>query len=112
MLPSLIVLFRSRSEPVPLIPGVKKDGGAGRSEMLEVIVCGAFHTVGVTPKGDLYTWGSGCSGQLGHGDTNDVDKPKLVTSSSLIDKEVVHVSCGGYHTALVTSEGELYTWYV
>ena len=81
MLPSLIVLFRSRSEPVPLIPGVKKDGGAGRSEMLEVIVCGAFHTVGVTPKGDLYTWGRGGSGRLGHGDTNDVDKPKLVTSS-------------------------------
>ena len=115
MLLSLIVLFSSRSEPVILIPGVKKDG-AGRSGMLEVegwcqIVCGYYYTVGITPKGDLYAWGQGDCGQLGHDATNDVDKPKLVTSSSLIGKEVVHVSCGEDHTAIVTSEGELYTWY-
>jgi alpha-tubulin suppressor-like RCC1 family protein len=75
------------------------------------IACGAFHTVAVTPKGDLFTWGDGSIGQLGHGDTVILKQPKLVTSC-FIGKEVVHVACGSWHTVVVTGEGELYTWYV
>ena len=51
------------------------------------------------------------SGQLGHGQQSNklnIDKPKLGTSTCLIGKKkVVHVSCGSFHTAVVTIEGEL-----
>jgi RCC1 and BTB domain-containing protein len=74
------------------------------------IACGDYHTVGVTPTGDLYTWGRGAQGRLGHGNDDYLDKPKLV--ECLIGKKVVLVACGDEHTAVVTTEGEAYTWYV
>ena len=72
------------------------------------IACGGGHTAGVTLSGDLYTWGHGGCGQLGHGNQNSINQPKQVTS--LIGKKVVHVACGVEHTAVLTSEGESYTW--
>ncbi|MEE6503437.1 hypothetical protein FKM82_004825 [Ascaphus truei] len=42
------------------------------------ISCGSRHTAVVTRAGDLYTWGWGKYGQLGHGDTRSLDQPKLV----------------------------------
>ena len=56
-------------------------------------------------------WGYGPNGRLAHGLNVAIDEPKLITSNSLIGKEVVHVSCGSWHTAVVTSQGEFYTWY-
>ena len=99
-----------------MLQGIKDAGGATREILQEVewrqIACGAAHTVAVTPNGEVYTWGSGDRGRLGHGDEVGVDKPKQVVTGSLVGKEVVHVACGLWHTALVTSEGELHTWYV
>ena len=97
-----------------ILPGVKKDGAAG--ETLEVkcwqqVACGDFHTAAVTPTGELYTWGEGVNGKLGHGNNEPEVKPKLVTCLTT-GKKVVHVNCGDCHTAVVTTEGELYTWYV
>ena len=96
-----------------MLPGIKKEGGAA-DEIVQVewheIACGDVHTVGVTPTGDLYAWGLGDSGQLGHGNEGTINKPKIVTC--LAGKKVVHAACGNYHTAVVTSDGELYTWCV
>ena len=91
--------------------GAAGGGGGGMPEVeWQQIACGDFHTVGVTPTGELYAWGRGAWGQLGHGHEGTIDKPKLVTC--LTGKKVVHAACGNCHTAAVTSEGELHTWYV
>jgi len=58
--------------------------------------------------GKLYTWGYGSNGRLGHGEEADVLLPTVVTS--LKDEKIVHVACGGCHTAAVTSNGLLYTF--
>ena len=90
--------------------GASADGTL-EAECWHDIACGDYHTVGVTPTGDLYAWGLGDDGQLGHGNhDDDLDKPKLVTC--LAGKKVVLVSCGDCYTVVVTSEGEAYTWYV
>ena len=34
------------------------------------VACGFQHTACVTDQGDVYTWGLGKSGALGHGDWN------------------------------------------
>ena len=107
----LLFLLRFQSKPV-VLPGVKKNDTADEISEVEWhdIDCGSYHTAAVTPTGDLYTWGRGCWGRLGHGNNEKEDKPKHVTS--LIGKKVVHVQCGNIHTAVVTSDGDLYTWYV
>ena len=52
--------------------------------------------------------GKGRSGCLGHGDTRDVSTPKIV--EALLGEDVVEVSAGDKHVAVVTSDGEVFTW--
>lgn len=42
------------------------------------IACGGAHSAAITAAGELYTWGKGRYGRLGHGDSDDQLKPKLV----------------------------------
>ena len=73
------------------------------------IACGGDHTVGVTPTGDLYSWGDGTDGQLGQANKDTLHRPKLI-HKSLFCKKAQHVACGSHHTVVLTTEGEVYTW--
>lgn len=42
------------------------------------IACGGAHSAAITSSGQLFTWGKGRYGRLGHGDSEDQLKPKLV----------------------------------
>lgn len=42
------------------------------------VAAGGAHSACVTAAGDLYTWGKGRYGRLGHSDSEDQLKPKLV----------------------------------
>jgi alpha-tubulin suppressor-like RCC1 family protein len=42
------------------------------------VACGGVHSAAITASGELYTWGKGRYGRLGHGDSDDQLKPKLV----------------------------------
>ena len=72
------------------------------------IACGSGHTVVLTGEGEVYTWGRGDDGRLGHGDNGWKYVPRL--THSLTGQIVTHVTCGSYHTAAVSSNGDLYTW--
>ncbi|KAJ3703622.1 hypothetical protein LUZ61_007327 [Rhynchospora tenuis] len=76
---------------------------------LEVVTCGEFHTCAVTTYGELYTWGDGTHGALGHGSQVSHWIPKRV-SGPLDGLNIRYVSCGTWHTALVTSTGRLFTF--
>jgi hypothetical protein len=67
-------------------------------------------TAAVTSRGNLYTWGKGLAGQLGHGDAVPVTMPKLVSSFVSEGLRIAQVSCAPYHTAAVTTDGQLFTW--
>ena len=71
------------------------------------VVAGGPTTVVCTVKGDLFTFGSGDYGMLGHGGEGDEEVPRLV--EALVGKKVVGVSKGAYHTAVWTETGELFT---
>lgn len=45
------------------------------------IAAGGAHSACITASGELYTWGKGRYGRLGHGDSEDQLKPKLVRGS-------------------------------
>jgi len=72
------------------------------------IACGSGHTVVLTTDGEVYTWGRGDDGRLGHGDNGWKYVPRI--AQSLAGQVIVQVTCGSYHTAAVASNGDLYTW--
>ncbi|MBA0864601.1 hypothetical protein Goshw_004534 [Gossypium schwendimanii] len=75
------------------------------------VACGEFHTCAVTMAGELYTWGDGThnAGLLGHGTDVSHWIPKRI-SGPLEGLQVATVSCGPWHTALITSTGQLFTF--
>ena len=100
-----------------LLQTVEEDGSRKDHEWQQ-ISCGMMHTVGITPDGHICSWGCGKNGQLGHHEEDEdhsVDQPKRIDNKLFMDlfsRKVNQVSCGLEHTAVVTTEGELYTWYV
>lgn len=76
---------------------------------IELVACGEFHTCAVTLSGDLYTWGDGHFGLLGHGNEVSHWVPKRV-NGPLEGIHVSSISCGTWHTAVVTSAGQLFTF--
>ena len=41
-------------------------------------IAGPGHSIAVTSKGSVYTFGSNSSGQLGHGTTEEESKPRII----------------------------------
>lgn len=63
------------------------------------IACGSYHVAVLTSQAEVYTWGRGANGRLGHGDTDDCIYPTLV--ESLKDKQVKSIICGSNFTAAI-----------
>lgn len=78
---------------------------------IELVACGEYHTCAITTSGDLFTWGDGTcnSGILGHGSEAGHWIPKRVCGP-LDGMHVSYVSCGPWHTAVVVSTGQLFTF--
>jgi alpha-tubulin suppressor-like RCC1 family protein len=74
------------------------EGKLSRSSV-EEIACGAYHVAVLTSKTEVYTWGKGANGRLGHGDTDDKNLPSLV--EALKDKQVKSIACGTNFTAAI-----------
>ncbi|XP_062869323.1 probable E3 ubiquitin-protein ligase HERC1 isoform X2 [Trichomycterus rosablanca] len=67
------------------------------------------HTLAFTSEGEVFSWGDGDYGKLGHGNSSTQKYPKLI-QGPLQGKVVVSVSAGYRHSAAVSEDGELYTW--
>ncbi|XP_049369060.1 PH, RCC1 and FYVE domains-containing protein 1 [Solanum verrucosum] len=68
-------------------------------EIVEDIACGSYHIAVLTSKNEVYTWGKGANGRLGHGDVEDRKAPTLV--EALKDRHVKYISCGSNYTAAI-----------
>ncbi|CAM8975826.1 unnamed protein product [Rhodiola kirilowii] len=75
------------------------------------VSCGEYHTAAISDNGEVYTWGLGSMGQLGHCALQYGDKEllprRVVSLDGIFVKEV---ACGGVHTCAVTEKGALYAW--
>uniref|UniRef100_A0A0D9VJL2 FYVE-type domain-containing protein n=1 Tax=Leersia perrieri TaxID=77586 RepID=A0A0D9VJL2_9ORYZ len=82
------------------------------------IACGHWHTAIISSSGQLFTYGDGTFGVLGHGDTQSVAQPKQV--ESLKGLRAKAIACGPWHTAAIVERigtvksnapsGKLFTW--
>ncbi|KAM7252952.1 hypothetical protein ACFE04_025570 [Oxalis oulophora] len=77
----------------------------------DFVACGEFHSCAVTMSGEVYTWGDGThnAGLLGHGTNVSHWIPKRI-SGRFDGLQVAFLTCGPWHTALVTSTGQLFTF--
>lgn len=81
------------------------------------IACGASHTALLangkepsdTPKSFCWTFGLGDNGQLGHGTTQSFNSPEFVRQLPE-SAFLVSVDCGLFHTSVVSSAGEVWSW--
>uniref|UniRef100_A0A8C9ZBX5 RCC1-like domain-containing protein n=1 Tax=Sander lucioperca TaxID=283035 RepID=A0A8C9ZBX5_SANLU len=66
------------------------------------VCCGGEHTVALTEE-NVYTFGRGQYGQLGHGTfLFEVDLPKPL--EHFCNSSIKHIACGENHTAVITSK--------
>ncbi|KAK1791939.1 hypothetical protein P4O66_013913 [Electrophorus voltai] len=75
-----------------------------RNMAITSISCGAEHTAVLTKAGEVYTFGDGAHGQLGH---NSTDKELLPRKVKGIDAPAKEVTCGSHHTLVLTASGIL-----
>ncbi|MBN3299656.1 HERC2 ligase, partial [Amia calva] len=70
------------------------------------------HYLALSANGEVFSWGCGDGGRLGHGDTTYLEEPTLIAAltGKQTGKHVVHIACGSTYSAAITADGELYTW--
>jgi len=72
------------------------------------IDCNDYACAAITNKGELYTWGSGGHGRLGHGNIRNCDEPEAV--KEVKDIPFLQVSLGSNHTLALTETKLIYAW--
>ncbi|XP_074270927.1 uncharacterized protein LOC141594833 [Silene latifolia] len=82
---------------------------------IKLTAASKFHSVAVTAQGELYTWGFGRGGRLGHPEFDihsgqaAVITPRQVVSG-LGSRRVKAVAAAKHHTVIATESGEVFTW--
>uniref|UniRef100_A0A1B6LQS4 Uncharacterized protein n=1 Tax=Graphocephala atropunctata TaxID=36148 RepID=A0A1B6LQS4_9HEMI len=79
-----------------------------RGEKIVDMACGRSHILMLSERGEVFSVGEGSRGQLGHGELEDEEEPRLV--EALAGLVVVAVACGGWHSCALTADGDLYSW--
>jgi len=83
-------------------------GALNKSRVIQVSL-GYTHSAAVTEDGLLYTWGESFNGRLGYSNAGtDIYIPKTVPDFAYI--ECLRVSCGGFHTLVLTADQKVYSF--
>ncbi|OWM76355.1 ultraviolet-B receptor UVR8 isoform X2 [Punica granatum] len=73
------------------------------------VICGADHTIAYSESRlEVYSWGWGDFGRLGHGNSSDLFTPQPV--KALHGLRIKQIACGDSHCLAVTMEGEVQSW--
>jgi len=92
------------------------EGLAG--QVITKVDAGECHSCALSDDGDVFTWGFGASGALGHGTKENCLAPKLVEGPWMLKRRgfdpallvVSSIACGSYHTLACSVDGTLYGW--
>ena len=68
------------------------------------MACGAAHSVCIAASGEVYSWGCGKYGRLGHGSEASEPQPRVV--EALRGMRCVQIASGGAHNLALVSGGK------
>jgi alpha-tubulin suppressor-like RCC1 family protein len=86
-----------------LVPTKVNGGGIDEAVVLQV-AAGFHHSMAKAVSGELYAWGEGDSGQLGHGGKESLAVPRVIDG---IEGAVVGMAGGNTHSLVTTAEGRV-----
>jgi alpha-tubulin suppressor-like RCC1 family protein len=69
--------------------------------------CGQLHTAAIKTDGTLWTWGNNSNGRLGD---NTITTRSIPVTTFAGGTNWKQVSCGGYFTSAIKTDGTLWTW--
>jgi len=75
---------------------------------VERLASGSHHNLALTNTGRVLAWGSNAEGQLGLGEESE--EISHVIQEIPLQGQAKVVACGNYHSAIVSSEGKLWTF--
>ena len=83
---------------------------ADARERIVAASAGEFHQLALTARGEVYAWGVGLCGRLGHGEHASVWAPRRVDALAHARVVARAVSAGGSHSLVVAADGRLYAF--
>jgi X-linked retinitis pigmentosa GTPase regulator len=78
--------------------------------LIKDISCGEEHSGFISYSGHIYTMGSNADGRLGIGSRTIKQSPSPCLVEELGNYNCVKISCGWGHTAVITENGEVFSW--
>ena len=94
--------YSSKSYPVPRFYSFNIS--------IRAISCGEDHSGFISISGHVYCMGSNSNGKLGIGDKTVSFSASPCLVESLTGYEIIKISCGGVHSAVLSSDSFLFTW--
>lgn len=79
-----------------------------KHQKIKKMVTGDEHCLILTSNGDIYSFGCGLRGALGHGDVNSYDAPKQI--EALAGLKIIDIAAGTFHSISISSFGDVYSW--
>eukprot|EP01084_Bolivina_argentea_P010907 20357_1 len=67
------------------------------------IFCGSGHTLALDCNEQIWSWGRGYNGQLGHGDKNNRYKPTKIQYFMNKNLKITQICSGGWHNLLLSN---------
>ncbi|KAF7997404.1 hypothetical protein HCN44_005975 [Aphidius gifuensis] len=67
------------------------------------------HVLGLTSKGEVFSWGHNGFSELGNGSSHNGVTPTKV-ASTFEDKAIIAIACGSHHSLALNDDGEVYGW--
>ena len=89
--------------------GIKKAAQRTAVPVID-IAAGTAHTVALSSYKEVFTWGAGDRGQLGHGDREDCLRPRKIRRKVVSHETFSQVAAGDYHSAALSDLGEAFLW--
>ena len=98
------VAMRSKNKDALLKAGARLIKTRGREFRVVSLACGARHTLALTFTSEIFTWGSGSCGQLGHGSKHDEMLPRPITGLHTLSSKGLRahaIAAGSFHSMAI-----------
>ena len=69
-----------------------------------------YHSMALTTDGNVYTWGHGRSGRLGHGDESTRPLPTIIDTFVSKCIRIKTISTAENHSLAISTTGDVYSW--